>query len=375
MHFSRSLAGVALLGVFAAMAFAGAATGAPAQANGMTALGPSFSGTKLPINKLGVKSLSPGGAKLVEKNPYKAAVVAQSITKGDLVAGSVNRSVPKVRRSSALSYKAPTGLNAAAAVAVTAADQPITPSGAGVLARTGVNAYQQDQFGGYQLEPPDPTLCAGQGFVVQVVNQQVQISDSNLQHLTAPIAMEGFFGNFTDVLFDPQCSYNHSTGKWYITNAVSDLASFSGVFIAVSTSSDPRSPYNIYFLDLTNFGGGGFCAVGFCVADQPTLGSDQYTIDISTNQFELNGVLPSGGQFAGAAYILIDKIALALGAPAPNVFAFDISTAPPIFPDFAFGDSSSATSSALRGHAGTRSSRRMRRTVATTRETVEPSGR
>ena len=33
MHFSRSLAGVALLGVFAAMAFAGAATGAPAQIN------------------------------------------------------------------------------------------------------------------------------------------------------------------------------------------------------------------------------------------------------------------------------------------------------------------------------------------------------
>jgi hypothetical protein len=166
----------------------------------------------------------------------------------------------------------------------------------------------------------------------------VQISNGNLNKLTAPIPMEAFFGDFVNTLFDPLCSYNHSTGKWYITNAVSDFASFSGVFIAVSTSSDPRSPYNIYFLDLTNFGGDGFCAVGFCLADQPNLGSDQYSISISTNQFELNGVLPSGGQFAGAAYIMIDKVALALGAPAPNVVAFDIGVSPGIFPDFAFGD-------------------------------------
>jgi hypothetical protein len=317
------------------MAFAGAATGAPAQSEGMTALGPSFSGTKLPINKLGVKSLSPGAAKAVEKNPYKAVVVAQANAKGALLAGSVNRSVPKVQRPAALSYKAPAGLNASAATAV---DQPITLKSSAVQSSTGVNAYQQEQFGGYQLEPPDPSLCAGQGFVVQVVNQQLQISNQNLQKLSAPMPLEGFFGNFIDPMFDPLCSYNHSTGKWYITNAVSDFASFSGVFIAVSTSSDPRSPYNIYFLDLTNFGGDGFCAVGFCLADQPNLGSDQFTISISTNQFELNGVLPSGGQFAGAAYVLIDKFALALGAPAPNVVAFDIGVSPGIFPDFAFGD-------------------------------------
>ncbi len=145
-------------------------------------------------------------------------------------------------------------MNATAAATV---DQPVTIKNPAVLSKTGVNAWQQDIFGGYNLEPPDPSLCAGAGFVVQVVNSQVQISDGNLNHLTAPIPMEAFFGDFVNSLFDPLCSYNHSTGRFYMTEAVSDFATFSGVYIAVSTSSDPRGPWNIYFLDLGTFGGDG----------------------------------------------------------------------------------------------------------------------
>jgi hypothetical protein len=334
MHFSRSLAGVALLGVFAAMAFAGAATGAPAQSELATAtpVGSSLSGTKLQINKLGVRSLSPGAQKAVEKNPYQAVLAASK--QGLLAASASTKTVPKVQRPAALSYKAPTGVNATAAATV---DQPIAPKNSAVQSGTGVNAWQQETFGGYNLEPPDPSLCAGQGFVVQVVNSQIQISNGNLQKLTAPISTEAFFADFVNIMFDPQCAFNHSTGRWYYTVGVSDFATFSGVYIAVSTSSDPRGPWNIYFLDLTFFGGDGFCGVGFCLADQPTLGADQYTISISTNQFELTGALPSGGEFAGAAYVLIDKVALALGNPFPNVVAFDISDVP-LFPDFLFGD-------------------------------------
>ena len=183
-------------------------------------------------------------------------------------------------------------MNATAAATV---DQPVTLKNPAVLSKTGVNGWQQDTFGGYNLEPPDPSLCAGAGFVVQVVNSQVQISDGNLNKLTAPIPMEAFFGDFVDSLFDPLCSYNHSTGRFYMTEAGSDFATFSGVYIAVSTSSDPRGPWNIYFLDLGTFGGDPptpacrGAAMGLCLADQPNLGSDQYTISISTNQFGLTG--------------------------------------------------------------------------------------
>ena len=88
---------------------------------------------------------------------------------------------------------------------------------------------------------PTPRCVLDRGFVIQVVNSQVQISNGNLNKLTAPIPMEAFFGDFVNSLFDPLCTYNHSTGKWYMTEAVSDFATFSGVYIAVSTSSDPRA--------------------------------------------------------------------------------------------------------------------------------------
>ena len=122
MHFRRSLAGVALLGVFAAMAFAGAATGAPAQSEQSlaTVVPGSVSGTSLQLDKMGVGRMSAVAGKPVEKNPYKAIV--QSVAKAKLVAGSTARSLPKAPRTGALSYKAPAGLNA---TAVATQDQPI----------------------------------------------------------------------------------------------------------------------------------------------------------------------------------------------------------------------------------------------------------
>ena len=330
MHFSRSLAGVALLGVFAAMAFAGAATGAPAQSEQSQAAVPP-SGQSLDLERLGTGRMSAGGAGPVEKNPYKA--ILQANAKGELLAAKTDRAVPKVQKA-ALSYKAPSGLNA---TAVATQDQPITFKNPAVVSKAGVNAWQQETFGGFNLEPPDPSLCAGAGFVVQVVNSQVQISDGNLNKLTPPIAMEAFFGDFVNSLFDPLCSYNHSTGRFYMTEAVSDFATFSGVYIAVSTSSDPRGVWNIYFLDLGTFGGDDpdtiaveGCVNGLCLADQPNLGSDQNTISISTNQFGLTGAECASG-FCGAAYVLIDKVAMALGLPFPNAVGFDLGAAPPIF--------------------------------------------
>ena len=91
MHFSRSLAGVALLGVFAAMAFAGAATGAPAKSEGVNGdqVVP-LTGEKLQAAEAGSSAaMTPVGGKALEKNPYKA--VLQASAKGNLLAGSVNK--------------------------------------------------------------------------------------------------------------------------------------------------------------------------------------------------------------------------------------------------------------------------------------------
>lgn len=322
------------------MAFAGAATGAPAQPQLSQAEDIGVpAGVKLPMQRLAKLSSMSSTPTPVEKNAYKA--LKQASAKQALLASSANRGITKPAKTGALSYKAPRAANAAA---VAAADQPIVGKHATVLSSTGVNAFQQQLFGGYNLEPPDPSVCAGGsggGFVIQVVNNQIQISDGNLNKLTAPISSESFFGDFINIQFDPLCSYNHSTGKWYLTYAVSDFATFSGVYVAVSTSADPRSPWNIYFLDLGQFGGDGECfegGAGLCLADQPNLGSDQYTLAISTNQFDLNGPPDCAFGFCGAVYILMDKVALALGNPSPNVVAYDLADVPLPLPDGNFGN-------------------------------------
>jgi hypothetical protein len=314
------------------MALAGAATGAPAAPQAASEV--TLTGTKLQATKMGTGLMAAVAPKAVEKNPYKA--VLQSAAKASLLANSANRAVAKVAPVTRSLRAAPTALNQTAA---TTAEQSLSVAQQGsVLARTGVNAWQQETYGGYNLEPPDPTLCASPSFVVQVVNNQIQISDSNLNHLTAPIPNEAFFGDFTNFIFDPACTYNHSTGRWYYTLAVTDGLTFSGVYIAVSTSSDPRSPWFLYFMDVGNFGGAGACAAGLCLADQPLLGSDQYTLAISTNQFDISGLGNCLTGFCGAAYVLVDKVALALGLPFPNAVAYDISNSPAISPDFDFGD-------------------------------------
>lgn len=339
MHARRSLAGAVIMGAFAAMAFAGASAGAPAQSAatpppGATPFAKSnIAGKSLTLTNWGRRGSLSSRAGKVERNPYKA--FAQGVgSKANVLAGMTNRDVPnaKLARSMAISGRSP----AQAAAASIAADQPIGGKEASVLASTGVNAYEQELYGGYNLEPPDPSVCAGAGKVVQVVNSQVQISDTNLHKLSAPISMESFFGDFTNIMFDPLCSYSPDTGRWFLTEAVTDFASFSGVYIAVSTSSDPFSPWNIYYLDLGTFGGAGGCAAGLCLADQPNLGMDKYTISISTNQFDLGAGCVSG--FCGAAYVLIDKVALGMGNPFPNAVGFDLSWGGIPFPDWVSGD-------------------------------------
>jgi hypothetical protein len=324
------------------MAFAGAATGAPAQPqqsaqsqqSALTPIPGSVEGQKRTMRKLGVTSLQAVPGRQVEKDAYKAVQIQLSAKQGLLTMGT-DRVVPDAQRPAALNSKAaPAGLNATAAAT---ADQPIVGKDLTTLSRTGVNAWQQETFSafGTNLEPPDPTVCAGNNFAVQVVNAQVQISDVNLNKLTAPISLEAFFGDFFRALNDPQCVYNHSTGKWYISVGVTDGVTMSGVYIATSTSSDPRSPYNFYFLDLGFEGGDGACAAGLCLADSPKLGADQYTVSISTNQFDISGAGNCVSGFCGAVFVLMDKVAMSLGFNFPTFVVFDISNSPPPF-DFVF---------------------------------------
>jgi len=190
----------------------------------------------------------------------------------------------------------------------------------------GLNAYDQDAFGaGYIDTPPDQALAEGNGFVFEAVNNVFAIYNTSFGHITNAESMENFWApailatGYCSVS-DPKAHYDTITRKWYVTEVAygpPGCAPGSAVFIAVSTTSDPLSIYNIYVMD-TSFDGT-TCGPDGCIADQPLLGMNRNALFISTNSFDWDS--PA---FNGAQLYIIDSTALAAGFVFPNIVYFDI---------------------------------------------------
>ncbi len=188
-----------------------------------------------------------------------------------------------------------------------------------------LNAYWQDAVGGYTDTPPDQALAEGNGFVFEAVNNVFIITDTNFGHVTNPEPMEQFWApailatGYCSVS-DPKAHYDNVTRKWYVTEVAygpPGCQPGSAVFIAVSTTSDPLSIYNIYVLD-TSFDGS-TCTADGCLADQPLLGMNRNALFISTNSFDWD--TPT---FNGTQMYIIDSSALAAGFLFPNIVYIDI---------------------------------------------------
>jgi hypothetical protein len=212
----------------------------------------------------------------------------------------------------------------------------------------GLNAYNQDSVGGYTDTPPDQALAEGNGFVFEAVNNVFMITDTNFGHVTNAEPMEQFWApailstGYCSVS-DPKANYDNVTRKWYVTEVAygpPGCAPGSAVFIAVSTTSDPLSIYNIYVLD-TSFDGS-VCTADGCLADQPLLGQNRNALFISTNSFDWD--TPA---FNGSQLYVIDSTGLAAGFLFPNIVYFDIGNNIPtpegfigcgstVFPDNAY---------------------------------------
>ncbi len=191
--------------------------------------------------------------------------------------------------------------------------------------KPGLNAFSQDSTGGYIDTPPDQALAEGNGYVFEAVNNVFQISDTNFGHVTNAEPMEQFWApailatGYCSVS-DPKAHYDTVTRKWYVTEVAygpPGCAPGSAVFIAVSTTSDPLSIYNIYVLD-TSFDGS-LCTADGCLADQPLLGMNKNALVITTNSFDWD--TPT---FNGAQLYVIDSTGLAAGFLFPNIAYFDI---------------------------------------------------
>ncbi len=321
------LAGLLLAAVTAASV--GAANKSPAQASAAAAVGPGKTVApkgKAKLSKAGVTGGVSAGAAGPTGPPVSkgAKPSARQVTANT----KVNRPMPpkKYFQSSAKtsSFRA-----APAQISFpTASSLPITTHFKGT-AVPGLNALDQASVGGYELTPPDDALCEGNGYVLQAVNNVLQVrSSSDLHVVLGAEAMESFFSPALtttgfDFLSDPACYFDPDTQHWFVTELALDSVNLSGsaVFIATSVTTSPVGPWNIYVLDTTFDGVVCTAAINqpSCLGDQPKIGANKNAFFISTNSFD-NGT----GVFNGAQLYVLDKSGLALGLSSVNTAYFDI---------------------------------------------------
>jgi hypothetical protein len=217
----------------------------------------------------------------------------------------------------------------------------------------GLNHYQQRYTRGgnqFSVEPPDQALCVGNGYVVEAVNDVMNIFNSSGQSVlpdnTADNKVAGFprdvkhavdlnsfykyapaINRATGVrgpfITDPTCIYD--AGRFFLvvlTLEVTPAGAFTTVNhldLAVSKTSNPTGDWNIYKFDVTGDGSvgttGGACP---CLGDYPHIGADANGIYITTNAF------PWGpGDFDGAQIYALSKAQLIAGAANVKMVHFD----------------------------------------------------
>jgi len=181
---------------------------------------------------------------------------------------------------------------------------------------SGPNGFQ------FNLEPSDLGLAAGNGFVVEAVNNAIAVYNPNTGQRLAREALSLFFGlapgvtivgnvqTFGPFLSDPRVFYDWQEHRFYVTElaietnpATGNLATHSQLLIAVSRTADPTGTWDVYSHDTSNDGDSRFGACP-CFGDQPLVGFDPNGVYITTNAFSITD------GFRGAQVYAINKQAL-----------------------------------------------------------------
>ena len=217
------------------------------------------------------------------------------------------------------------------AVSVHALSVNPTPSGFGFNGLT--HADQRNANGGNQfsVEPPTPALAVGEGFLLDGVNNAVQVySASGVALLPTAVSSNQLFGLAPAINrqtgvngpfpTDMRTFYDSDTRRWIVlqqaqlNDAQGNLLNQSRVWMAVSQTPDPTGTYNIYMRDTTNPTQAG-CP---CYLDYPLLGADQSGLYITFNYFNTASL-----QFANLTTVwAISKASLASGAFSPTAVEF-----------------------------------------------------
>ena len=216
------------------------------------------------------------------------------------------------------------------------ANQVPTPASNAIVTPNSVNGFNgithrdqrlADNGNQFSLEPPDQGLAAGNGFVVEAVNNAIAVYDAAGHLLAGPMALNRFFGLPSEIvrsnppvfgpfISDPRVYFDKDTNTFFTTELAIDTNSATGAFLTgaaarsrtlIAVTHDPTSTWTVLSNNTTNDGGQfGPCP---CFGDQPLIGADANGFYISTNAFSI-----STQGFRGAQLYAIPKGALATGS-------------------------------------------------------------
>jgi hypothetical protein len=142
--------------------------------------------------------------------------------------------------------------------------------------------------GGLDLEPPDQGLCAGQGYIVDFINNAFAVYNPAGDVEEGPLPSYALFDQPANSFFsDPRCYYDNPTQRWFFSefvitfNSSGVLVAPSTQYVAVSNTADVFGSYSVLSIDTTDSSTPG-CP---CFGDFDQFGADDNGIYISTNEF------------------------------------------------------------------------------------------
>jgi hypothetical protein len=206
----------------------------------------------------------------------------------------------------------------------------------------GLNLFNQRFANGgnqFTVEPPDQALCAGNGYVLESVNDVLRVYDANGTAVVGVTDLNTFYGypaainrsnlHFGPSITDPVCLFDAQTQRWFHVVLTLDRVGTSSNLngnnhfdIAVSNTASPLGSWTIYSVPAQNNGSQGTpdhgCAGGFCLGDYPHIGADANGIYITSNEFAL--FAPG---FYGSQVYAISKQGLTTGATSIPVVLFN----------------------------------------------------
>jgi hypothetical protein len=197
----------------------------------------------------------------------------------------------------------------------------------------------------FSVEPPDQALCVGNGYVLEAVNDVLNVYDmSGNSQLSFPMDLNTFYGYpaaivrstgvFGPEITDPSCYFDPDTQRWFVVvltletipsgKSAGHLTGANHLDLAVSSTPSPLGPFTVYRIPTEDDGTQGQpnhnCP--FCFGDYPHIGADANGFYITTNEFSL-----SKGTLHGGQIYAISKQALAANAASVNIVHFDTKDA------------------------------------------------